>query len=153
MGQQGFVQRSEILVGSTRDSSSDQGDVRHAYASGTGVAILPCARAGLKLRRPPAWASADRRRTHARHEQGEDVSRGAMAATMYDDAQCDCAADACMLAHGLQPKRIVGAALNRTKSKQKNPPRPIVRPVRNKAENEAKRQWRDAGTTTLSRCR
>jgi hypothetical protein len=33
-----------------------------------------------------------------------------------NDAKCDCAADACMVALGLRPKRIARAALNRAKT-------------------------------------
>jgi hypothetical protein len=34
----------------------------------------------------------------------------------HDDAKNDCAADACMLAHGLHPKRVVHDALSRAKT-------------------------------------
>jgi hypothetical protein len=33
-----------------------------------------------------------------------------------DGAKNDCAADACMLAHGFEPKRVAYAALNRSKT-------------------------------------
>jgi hypothetical protein len=41
--------------------------------------------------------------------------RGDQRRMKSDGAKCDCAADACMLAHGFEPKRIARAAPNRAK--------------------------------------